>query len=120
MATVGRDLQPSLVHNGSTLAAVCAISERTGSRLAPTLHVLADRAADVANLRRHRDVATAQARFSAGVIGLVPLVVTAGLIVMRGVPGEGNPIAVGSVLLGSAMQLIGVAVVFVMASRSVA
>lgn len=119
MAKIGRDLQPSLVLNGSTFAAVCSISERTGSMLAPTLHVLADRATAVADLRRHRGVATAQARFSAGVVGLAPLGVTAGLIVMRGVPGDGNPIALASMVLGSAMQLAGVAVVFVMASRSV-
>ena len=119
MAKIGRDLQPTLVLNGSTFAAVCAISERTGSMLAPTLHVLADRATAVADLRRHRGVATAQSRFSAGVVGLAPLGVTAGLIAMRGAPGDGNPIALASMVFGSAMQLAGVAVVFVMASRSV-
>lgn len=119
MAAVGRDLQPSLVHNGATFAAVCSLSESTGSTLAPTLHVLADRATDVADLRRHRGVATAQARYSAVVVGLAPLAVTAGLIVMRGMPGDGSPIAVASIVLGSGMQLAGVAVVFVLASRSV-
>lgn len=119
MAKVGRSLQPSLVHNGSTFAAVCSLSERTGSMLAPTLHVLADRAADVADLDRHRSVATAQARFSAMIVGLAPLAVTGGLIVMRGLPGDGSPIAVASIALGSAMQVVGVAVVFFLASRSV-
>ena len=119
MSRVGNDLEPSLEHNGSTLAAVCSLSESTGSTLAPTLHVLADRATDVADLRRHRDVATAQARFSAVVVGLAPLAVTGGLIVMRGVPGDGSPISLASIVLGSAMQLAGVVVVFVLASRSV-
>lgn len=119
MAQVGRDLQPSLVHNGATFAAVCSLSESTGSMLAPTLHVLADRAADIADLRRHRGVATAQARFSAVIVGAAPMAVTAGLIIMRGMPGEGSPIALASIALGSAMQLGGLVVVFVLASRSV-
>lgn len=119
MVEVGRSLRASLTNNGPTFAAVCSLSERTGSTLAPTLHVLADRATEVANLRRHRGVATAQARFSAVIVGLAPLAVTAGLIVMRGLPGDGNPVAVASVAVGSAMQLAGIVVVFVLASRSV-
>lgn len=119
MAKVGMDLEPSLEHNGATFAAVCSLSQDTGAMLAPTLHVLADRATDVADLARHRGVATAQARFSAVIVGMAPLAVTAGLIAMRGVPGDGSPIALASIVLGSAMQLAGVAVVFVLASRSV-
>lgn len=119
MGKVGRSLQPSLVNNGSTFAAVCSLSETTGSKLAPTLHVLADRAVDVADLKRHRGVATAQARFSAVVVGLAPLAITAGLIAMRGVPGNGSPVAVASIVVGASMQVAGVAVVFILASRSV-
>jgi len=120
MAQVGRSLQDSLVHNGRTFAAVCSLSERTGSMLAPTLHVLADRAADIAELKRHRGVATAQARFSAAIVGMAPLAVTAGLIVLRGMPGDGSPIAFASIVIGGAMQLAGVAVVFILASGAVA
>jgi len=120
MARIGSSLEPALDHNGATLAAVCSLSERTGGTIAPTLHVLADRAADVAALERHRGVATAQARFSALVVGLVPLAVTGGLVIMRGVPGDGSPISLASIVIGSALQVAGVAVVFVLASRSVA
>lgn len=119
MAKVGRSLESALAHNGATFAAVCSLSEITGASLAPTLHVLADRATDVADLNRHRKVATAQARFSALVVGLAPLAVTAGLIVVRGVPGDGSTVAVASMVLGASMQIVGVAVVFVLASRSV-
>lgn len=119
MGKVGLSLQPSLVSNGLTFAAVCSLSESTGSRLAPTLHVLADRAADVADLKRHRGVATAQARFSAVIVGIAPMAVNAGLIAMRGVPGDGSPVAVASIVLGSAMQVGGVVIVFVLASRSI-
>jgi Flp pilus assembly protein TadB len=119
MAKVGTSLQSTLAHNGATFAAVCSLSETTGASLAPTLHVLADRATDVADLKRHRRVATAQARFSALVVGLAPLAVTAGLIVVRGVPGDGSTVAIASIALGALMQIVGVAVVFVMASRSV-
>jgi Flp pilus assembly protein TadB len=119
MSRVGRSIQPALRHNGPTFAAVCSLSESTGSMLARTLHVLADRATDIADLERHRGVATAQARFSAVVVGIAPLAVTAGLIMMRGMPGDGSPIAVISVAIGAAMQVAGVAVVFVLASRAV-
>lgn len=119
MERVGRDLQPVLVHNGAAFAAVCSLSEATGSLLAPTLHVLADRSTDVADLRRHRGVATAQARFSAVIVGVAPLAATAGLIVLRGMPGDGSPVAVASFALGSGMQVVGIVVVFVLASRSV-
>jgi Flp pilus assembly protein TadB len=119
MSKVGRSLESALAYNGATFAAVCSLSEVTGATLAPTLHVLADRATDVADLNRHRRVATAQARFSALVVGLAPLGVTAGLIVVRGVPGDGSTVAIASMMLGAAMQIVGVAVVFVMASRSV-
>jgi Flp pilus assembly protein TadB len=119
MARVGRDLEPALVHNGAAFAAVCSLSETTGSLLAPTLHVLADRSADINDLRRHRGVATAQARFSAVIVGMAPLAATAGLIVLRGMPGDGSSVAVAAIAIGSAMQVAGIVVVFVMASRSV-
>jgi hypothetical protein len=50
---------------------------------------------------------------------MAPLAVTVGLIVMRGVPGDGSPVAFASIALGTAMQLAGVVAVFTMASRSV-
>ncbi len=120
LGKVGRSLRDSLPENGATFAAVCALSEQTGSTLAPTLQVLAGRAADVADMERHRVVATAQARFSAVVVGVAPLVVTAVLIVIRGMPGDGNPVAVGAIIVGAGMQVAGVAAVSALASRSVA
>jgi Flp pilus assembly protein TadB len=120
LARVGRSLRDSLPENGATFGAVCALSEQTGSTLAPTLHVLTRRAVDVADMERHRVVATAQARFSAIVVGVAPLVVTLVLIVMRGMPGDGNPVAVGSIIVGAGMQVAGVAAVSALASGSIA
>ncbi len=120
MAKVGESLKGSLAHNGVTFAAVCSLSETTGSALSPTLHVLSQRAADGAAIRRHRGVATAQARFSAVIVGLAPLAVTVGLVATRGMPADGDPVAAWSVVFGSLLQIVGLAVVFAMASRSIA
>ena len=49
----------------------------------------------------------------------ISVIMTAGLIVVRGVPGDGSTVAITSMMLGAAMQIVGVAVVFAMASRSV-
>ena len=120
LATVGASLRDAIPANGPTFAAVCAMSEHTGSGLAPTLHVLAGRAVDVANMRRHRVVASAQARFSSGIVGIAPLVVTIGLIAFRGVPGDGGPLVVISMIVGAGLQLAGIVVVSVLTTRSLA
>lgn len=120
LAKVGSSLRDALPANGSTFAAVCSMSEHTGSSLAPTLHVLAERAVDVATMRRHRVIASAQARYSAGIVGVAPLVVTVGLLVFRGVPGDGGPFVVIPIVVGAGLQLVGIATVSVMATRSVA
>ena len=120
LAKVGSSLRDAIPANGSTFAAVCSMSEHTGSSLAQTLHVLAGRAVDVANMRRHRVVASAQARFSAGIVGVAPLVVTIGLVVFRGVPGDGGPLVVIPMVAGAGLQLTGIVVVSVLTSRSLA
>jgi len=117
LGLIGTSLRSTLPINGRAFAAVCALSERTGSSLATTLHVLADRAAGSADIRRRRRVATAQARFSAGIVGIAPLVVTAGLFVLRGLPRDDGPIVIIPIALGVGLQLIGVLIVFVLATR---
>ncbi len=117
MARVGASMRDSLPTNGRAFTAVCDLSEVTGSSLAPTLFVLADRAKATEDLDRRRRIATTQARFSAAVVGVVPLVVTAGLTVVRRVPGDGGPLVVVPLVAGSALQLLGVAVVLGLAAR---
>ncbi len=118
LANIGASLRSALPTNGSAFAAVCSLSERTGSSLAPTLHVLADRADAAAEMQRQRRVASAAARFSAGIVGIAPLAVTIGLVAFRGVPGDGGPFVVIPVVAGATLQLAGIVIVFVLATRS--
>ncbi|MCH8899359.1 MAG: hypothetical protein IH942_02555, partial [Acidobacteria bacterium] len=74
---------------------------------------LADRATEVAELEREKAVATAQARFSAWVVGLAPLVFT-GLLLGGG--GFGSLRSAGDagffvIGLGLALEVAGLAVV---------
>lgn len=117
IGSVGRSLAPNLPTNGETFAAVCSLAERAGSKLAPTLHAMADRAEDVTSARRKQRLATTQARFSAGVVGVAPLVVTILVLVLGGVPESPGPWVVLPVVIGVGLQVLGLAVVYLLATR---
>jgi len=117
MSRVGASLRESLPTNGDAFAAVCDLSEETGSSLVPTLFMLTDRARATETIQHRRRIATAQARYSAGVVGIAPLAVTIGLIALRGVPGEGGPLIVIPIVAGATLQLLGVVTVLSLAAR---
>jgi Flp pilus assembly protein TadB len=117
MSSVGASMRESLPTNGEAFAAVCDLSEETGSSLVPTLFMLTDRARVAETMQRRRRIATAQARYSAGVVGIAPLVVTIVLIALRGVPGDGGPLIVIPIVAGATMQLLGVVTVLGLAAR---
>ena len=117
MAQVGESLRDALPTNGEAFAAVCDLSEETGSSLVPTLYMLTDRARATEAITRRRRIATAQARFSAAVVGIAPLVVTIALVAFRGVPGNGGPLVVVPIVVGAGLQIAGVATVLLVASR---
>lgn len=117
MSRVGESLRSSLPTNGDAFAAVMELSEQTGSSLVPTLFMLTDRARSTEAAQRRRRIATAQARFSAAVVGVAPLIVTVGLVAARGTPGDGGPMVVVPMVVGAGLQVAGVAVVVLLASR---
>jgi len=115
---IGKSMVSSLPTNGDTFSAVCALAEQAGSQLAPTLHSLADQAETAAASQRKQRVATTQARFSAGVVGVVPLVVTGLVLLLRGLPDLGNPWVVVPIATGVSLQVLGLVVVYVFALRN--
>ncbi|MFV1999762.1 MAG: type II secretion system F family protein [Acidimicrobiia bacterium] len=115
---IGQSMASNLPTNGRTFSAVCAIAEQAGSQLAPTLHSLADLAEAGAAQKRKQRVATTQARFSAGVVGVVPLVVTGLVLFLRGWPDAGNPWVVIPIVTGVALQVLGLVIVYVFAGRN--
>jgi len=115
---IGQSMGSSLPTNGRTFSAVCALAEQAGSQLAPTLHSLANQAEEDAGRRRKQRVATTQARFSAGVVGVVPLVVTGLVLLLRGLPDVGNPWVVIPIAVGVGLQILGLVIVYVFAMRN--
>ena len=99
------------------LAVVLDQSERVGSRAAGALHELARSAGDAEQRARDLRVAVAQSRFSAMVIGVVPLIVGGLLVAIRGVPDPGGPIIMVPMAVGGAMMILGSAVVFALSRR---
>ncbi|MCL1593908.1 MAG: hypothetical protein M3132_06105 [Actinomycetia bacterium] len=113
---IGGSIASNLPTNGAAFAAVCSLAEQAGSRLAPTLHAMADRADDVSSAKRRQRVATTQARYSAGVVGVAPLVVTALVLVVGGIPDSPGAWVVVPVVVGVGLQVFGLAVVYLLAT----
>ncbi|MDK1019205.1 MAG: hypothetical protein QGD89_07380 [Actinomycetota bacterium] len=118
MADVSDELSDALPINGVAFRGICAFSEHTGAAIVAALSVLADQADEATELARQRRVALAQTKMSALVVGVVPIVVSAGLIALRGIPDPGGAVIVIPMVIGIALQLIGTAVVFNVAARS--
>jgi Flp pilus assembly protein TadB len=118
MAAVAEALIAVFPVNGRSFRAICSFSEHTGAGISAALSVLADRADDASELARERRVALAQVKLSAVVVGLVPIAASIGLVALRGVPDPGGAIIVVPMVAGIALQVVGTAVVFTVASRA--
>lgn len=114
---IAAEMTDHLDTSGAEFAAALALSERVGAATSRTVEDLADRAsADDARRRRQR-VATAQARFSAVIVGVVPLVIAVGIVAARGIPEPGGAWIVGPMVVGAALMVTGTLVVLVGARR---
>lgn len=111
-------IAPTLGRHGPGFRSAVALSETTGGSLAEALHVLADQADLDADAVRERRVATSQARFTALVVGGVPLVVAFAIVAARGVPEPGGALVVVPMAVGAMLMLVGAGLVAWM-SRSV-
>ena len=120
MDRVADALSKRLAHNAVAAGAAFELSAWSGARTAAVFEGLAERATEAAELQREQAVATAQARFSAWVVGLAPLVFTALLL---GGGGFGSLRRAGGagflvIGLGLALEVAGLAVVTLILKRA--
>lgn len=112
MSEVGQELSEVLPVSGRAFCAICSFSEQTGAAISSALVVLAERADEATELLRQRRVSLAQARFSAIVVGVVPIVASGGLLALKGIPAPGGPVIVAPMVAGLVLQVIGMIIVF--------
>ena len=119
MANVGDALLPALPTNGAAFRGICSFSEHTGAAISSALAVLAEQADEATERARQRRVSLAQVKFSAVVVGVVPIAVSLALITASGVPEPGGAVIVLPMIAGVCLQLLGTAIVFRVASGSI-
>jgi len=120
MAEVAAELERRMPSTGSELAVMLRLSETAGARVAGAMQQLADHASDIEQRKRDQRVAVAQSKFSAIVVGVVPLIAAAALVAVRGVPEPGGAIILIPMALGACMMVAGSATVLFVAHRVVA
>lgn len=119
MEGIAPQLRERLVHNGVTAAAALELSSWSGARTATVFEGLADRATEAAEMRRDQRAATTQARLSAWVVGLAPLVFTGLVLAGGGVGSLGAAGGVGVLVIaaGVALEIAGLAAVALILRR---
>ncbi|HSJ70193.1 MAG TPA: type II secretion system F family protein [Acidimicrobiia bacterium] len=114
---VGRVLGDRLGVEAQSLVGAIALSDATGSALAESLDAIADQMELEETLERDRRVATSQARFSALVVGVVPLAVAILVVLIRGVPEPGGAQIIVPMAVGATLMVIGSGIVLSMSRR---
>jgi tight adherence protein B len=120
MDRVGDELRRLLPVNGSATAAAVELSGWSGARVASVFEALAERAADTAELRREQRAATTQARLSAWIVGLAPIVFTGIVLAGGGARSLGRAGGAGYAVMaiGVALEVLGLAAVVLILRRA--
>lgn len=118
MAHIGAELADLLPVNGRSFSSLCAMSELTGSSVSRALDGFAERAERAEENRRRRRVSLTQTRMSAWVVGAAPLALTAVVLGVRGVPEPGGVVVVVPIMVGAAMQVAGMVIVFAASGKA--
>lgn len=118
MGDIGDALGSELEVNGRRVAALCTMSELTGAPFARALSQAADRSTRLIRSQQTRRSAVAQVRFSAWVVGVVPLILAALVVATRGIPEPGGAIIVVPMAVGVVLQVAGTVAVFVLSGRA--
>lgn len=100
-----------LGRHATTFRSAVVLSEQSGGSLARALHELADEVEQDEAADGDRRVASSQARFSALVVGVVPLAIAALVVGLRGVPEPGGAVIVVPMTVGAVLMIAGSAVV---------
>lgn len=119
MGEVAAELESRMPATGTELAVMLRLSETAGARISEAIHQLADHAGDIEQRGRDQRVAVAQSKFSALVVGVVPLIAAAALVAVRGVPEPGGGVILIPMVLGASMMVAGAATVLFVANRVV-
>lgn len=114
---VGAALEPNLPNVGAEFRVIAQVSSVAGTSVVAPVTILADHARDIEQQRRERRIAVAQARFSAIVVGVLPLVVAIATIALRGIPEPGGSAVIIPMVLGATLMVVGSATVFAMSRR---
>jgi Flp pilus assembly protein TadB len=107
---IGDLVAAALPINGRLAGAAFRLSSRSGSSAAALFDALAARAAEAADLAGERRAATAQARFSAAVVGLAPVAFTL-LLVVLGKGPELSGAGLAMAVVGIGLELAGLAAI---------
>lgn len=109
--TIAEAAGRSFGRHRSTFVAAVSMSEVAGASLAEHLQRMAEVAEADEAAERERRVSTSQARFSALVVGGVPVFIAAAVVALRGIPEPGGAIVVVPMALGAALLVAGSAAV---------
>ena len=120
MTDVAGSVEVQLPVNGRLAAAAFRLSDWSGARVADTFEGLAQRAAATAELARERKAATAQARLSALIVGVAPLVFTVLLVATGRGAGLVAHGGLGWLVLGMGLglEVVGLIIVAVIVRRA--
>jgi len=118
VADIGEAMKSTMPTNGTQFAAMCAMSERTGSSVGSSLAAFADRAKATELRDRKKRSSLAQIRFSAWVVGVAPLALTALVVAVRGIPEPRGAVVMIPMVVGATLQITGTALVFAISSRA--
>jgi Flp pilus assembly protein TadB len=117
---IGRSIAAALPYNGVAAGAAFRLAASAGGPVGPVFQALARRADDHGRLARERRALTAQARFSAWIVGGGPVVFAVlGLVVGFG-PDVGDLGGVGMAVTAAGLGLVGAGalVVWLMVRRA--
>jgi Flp pilus assembly protein TadB len=120
MGSVGASMSDQLPVTGRAFSALMQVSEVAGGSVAGALHILAEQADDADDHAREARVVSAQAKFSAIVVGVVPPAAAASVFAIRGLPESGGAPVLLPVAGGGVLMLLGASLVFTMARRATA
>lgn len=119
MAVVSPALVERLPETGGSFAVVADMAESVGSSIVEACQVLAEEAEASHTHRGELRVSTAQARFSAVIVGVVPLAIAGLLVLFRGIPEPGGAVVVLPMATGTLFMVFGTALVVFLSGRSV-
>lgn len=118
MVDVGAEIAGALPVNGRRFAALCSMTEQSGSSVVDAIGTFAQGAVAEEQIGQKTRASLAQARMSAWVVGVAPLALTGLVVASRGIPEPGGAPVVVPMAVGAGLELVGTAIVFAVSGRA--